>query len=319
MVYWSDFLFSAALAGTTTLVLRRVPLPAAAWITLFSVSVLAAYRLALFVHELAHLRRGRLKGFSFTWNLLCGIPFLIPSFLYGTHSWHHGRKHYGTANDGEYLPLATGPTRDILLYLCQPLLVPPLVVLRFLILVPAAWMSPALRRWVHAHVSSLVIDPTFVRPLPRRAEMHIWYLQEASCFCYLVALLSLIVVGRVPWTLLVHVYGVAVCVLFVNAIRTLGAHRYELRGEQSTFVEQFLDSWNYPFWPLLTELWAPVGLRFHALHHLFPSLPYHSLGTAHKRLVAGLPGNSPYHRTTSPGLWASLRRLWRKSRLSVAE
>src|SRR5262249_45131283 len=104
IIYWCDFLFSAALAGTTTLILRRVPLPAAAWTTLFAVSVLAAYRSALFVHELAHLRRGRLRGFSFTWNLLCGIPFLIPSFLYGTHSLHHGRKHYGTADDGEYLP-----------------------------------------------------------------------------------------------------------------------------------------------------------------------------------------------------------------------
>ncbi len=39
----------------------------------------------------------------------------------------------------------------------------------------------------------------------------------------------------------------------------------------------------------------PVGLRYHALHHLFPFLPYHNLGKAHARLIARLPAGSPYH------------------------
>ncbi len=28
----------------------------------------------------------------------------------------------------------------------------------------------------------------------------------------------------------------------------------------------------------LPALWAPVGLRYHATHHLFMSMPYHNLG-----------------------------------------
>jgi hypothetical protein len=36
----------------------------------------------------------------------------------------------------------------------------------------------------------------------------------------------------------------------------------------------------------------PLGLRYHALHHLFPSLPYHALGTAHRRLIVALPPDS---------------------------
>ena len=31
---------------------------------------------------------------------------------------------------------------------------------------------------------------------------------------------------------------------------------------------------------------APVGLRYHALHHWIPSLPYHNLGRAHRLLIA---------------------------------
>ena len=45
---------------------------------------------------------------------------------------------------------------------------------------------------------------------------------------------------------------------------------------------------------LLAELWAPVGLRYHALHHLLPSLPYHSLPEAHRRLAAQLGSGSTY-------------------------
>ena len=37
---------------------------------------------------------------------------------------------------------------------------------------------------------------------------------------------------------------------------------------------------------MIGELSAPVGCKLHALHHLFPSLPYHALSTAHQRLMA---------------------------------
>jgi fatty acid desaturase len=56
-----------------------------------------------------------------------------------------------------------------------------------------------------------------------------------------------------------------------------------------------------------------VGLRYHALHHLFPSLPYHNLGRAHQRLMAELPTDSPYRLTNSDSLRQSFLRLWRAS------
>ncbi len=53
---------------------------------------------------------------------------------------------------------------------------------------------------------------------------------------------------------------------------------------------------------LLPMLWAPVGLRYHALHHLLPGVPYHGLAEAHRRLVKTLDADSPYHKGNYPGL-----------------
>ena len=74
---------------------------------------------------------------------------------------------------------------------------------------------------------------------------------------------------------------------------------------------QLIDSIDTPgrFW---TELWAPVGLRYHALHHYFPGIPYHGLPEAYTRLVGTLPLATEYRKMSSPSLPYSLRALIRK-------
>lgn len=317
-IYWTDFLLSLGVGAVCFALARKVAVPLSlAQAVLFVVSCIAYYRAASFIHELVHLRAEGFQAFKFAWNALCGIPFLMPSFLYRSHLAHHARKHYGTLDDGEYLPLATSPTREILRYMSQPLVIPALAVARFLILAPIAWISPRFRRWVHQRASSLVMDPAYIRPLPTPKELRSWRVQEAACFALVLAVVVLLAIGRWPLSFPLHCYLTAVGVLMLNHLRTLGAHRFRHRGEELTFVEQLLDSLNYPHHPLMSEVWAPVGLRFHALHHLFPSLPYHNLASAHRRLMARLPADSPYRQTVSPGLAASLRELWRNARASA--
>jgi fatty acid desaturase len=125
--------------------------------------------------------------------------------------------------------------------------------------------------------------------------------------------------GHLPWTFLLQAYLTAVTIIMLNHVRTLGAHRFRHHGDELSLVDQVLDSVNYPHHPLTSGLWAPVGLRFHALHHLFPSLPYHSLSKAHHRLMAQLPADSPYRRTESASLRAALAELWRSARAVQAE
>lgn len=314
-IYWADFLLSIFTGMACFWLVRRVLASfSLAQAAAFVICCLSFYRAVLFTHELTHLRAGTFRGFRIAWNLLCGIPFLIPSFTYYTHVDHHRRKHFATARDGEYIPLAIKPRWDLWLYLCQPFVVPLLAVVRFLVLTPVVWLSPTLRTWVHRHASSMVIDPRYIRPLPTRQTLRIIRLQEALCFLWTAGVAAALIAGIVPVGFLITAYLISVCILMLNAVRTLGAHHYTNDGRELTFVDQLLDSVNYPNHPLLSELWAPVGLRFHALHHLFPTLPYHNLAAAHRLLMAQLPSDSPYRQTESSSLTASLVRLWRTSR-----
>jgi fatty acid desaturase len=78
--------------------------------------------------------------------------------------------------------------------------------------------------------------------------------------------------------------------------------------------EQVADSINITGQTWLTVLMFPVGLRYHALHHLFPFLPYHNLGKAHRRLMAQLPADSPYRLVNHRSYFGAVATLWRAAR-----
>lgn len=334
-IYWTDFLVSWTLAMIAFRFVLDPPAIGASWFTLpvrgvmFLISSLLLYRSGLFIHELMHLPEEKFDTFRKVWNSLCGVPFLIPSFVYLTHIDHHRRKHYGTQADGEYLPLSNRSPWHIVFYLAQSFVIPILAVIRFGILTPLTWFHGPLRNWVLRHASSMIIDPTYLRPLPTEKTMRLVRRQEVLTFLFIVIFGTLIYRGAFhngvvnPWVL-VQAYCTGVFVIIINALRTLGAHRWlndsgdavKKDESQMTFVEQMLDSVNYDA-GFLPSIWAPLGLRYHALHHIFPSMPYHAMAKAHHRLMRDLPKESPYRRTVSPSLWAELAALWNRAAAST--
>jgi fatty acid desaturase len=111
-------------------------------------------------------------------------------------------------------------------------------------------------------------------------------------------------------------YVLAVVAVELNWLRNLAAHRFVNEGLPLTLAEQFADSVTVLGPPIVTELLFPVGLRYHALHHLFPGIPYHHLAEGHRRLAtASSPSTrAAYASTFKPGIASSLAALWRLTR-----
>lgn len=308
-LYWPDMLLSAALGyGTMAGAILTDSTPLA--VVLGLVSSLALYRALMFIHELTHIHRDALPGFRFAWNLLVGIPLLTPSFMYeGVHTLHHKRTQYGTVEDPEYLPLALMKPWSLPVFVLIALLAPVGFLLRYAVLVPLGVIAPPIRKLVWERASALMINPEFRRKPPEGDLKARVFWQELGGFLWAWALLlSTQVLG---WRPLLIALAIVSLTAVLNQLRTLVAHLWENEGEPMTVTAQFLDSVNVPPPGLAAEIWAPVGLRYHALHHLMPSMPYHDLPEAHRRLRRELGQDSTYDGANHPGMAVLVARIAR--------
>lgn len=314
-IYWTDFLISYAFMVPAL----YLTLTTNGWIKVVSLVVTAIlmYRLSIFTHELAHMTGGQFKLFRKTWNLMFGIPSMMPLFLYGDHKSHHVNHSYGTEHDGEYFPLAHGPIHVIFAYFGQIVILPIAAIIRFTTLGPLSLLIPPLRTLVWQKFSGLVtINPKYSRPDPKPQEKLGIVVQELLTSLWVWTFVALLITGVIPLPWLLTLYCLFVVGSTMNFYRALGAHRYVNEGEPMSYLNQLLDSTTIESHLIVGDIIAPLGMRFHALHHLVPSLPYHAMPAAHRRLMEQLPEDSPYRDTIYPSLTAAVfevvRNAWRR-------
>jgi fatty acid desaturase len=317
-VYWADLLLSGGAAWALAVVYFTAPAWSALQMAAFVIASVLFFRVGTFIHEIIHMPSGQMEGFKRVWSVMVGVPLLMPWVIYRNHIEHHNQHKFGTPADGEYLPLASSPLGETLKYLVQAPLLPLFMLVRFGVLGPLSWLHGTLREWVLTSASAAASNPHYRKRFPKRDEPHLM-LGEVLCFAYLATIAAFLWQGSISGRDFLMGYALLALPLALNWLRNLASHRYSNRGERMTLAEQVAESINITGQTWLTVALFPVGLRYHALHHMFPGLPYHRMGQAHRRLMQGLPADSPYRCSNRASYFGAVSELWRSARSTPVE
>ncbi len=295
MQYWADFLFTWSLFISGMMAWLFAP---AIWSILgLIIGIFAAYRCGSFMHEIVHFNRRNKSEMAFKagWNILFGIPILSPSHLYDAHLEHHMPDSFATVQDPEYVPIHNRSLLGLAHFVNGHVIGPISMVALRMLLNPIIWIFPSLgNRLMQGKGTALVINWDYIptgKQKPTQFDQTAIIMATLLLYIYLAAIIS----GFVPLLTALKILVLVVLSMVINGVRTLVAHRYINYDRQSVSREaQLLDSVNLIGNRLFGGLLAPVGLRYHALHHLVQTLPYHGLEKAHEALMAQLPADDVY-------------------------
>ena len=314
--YWRDMLFGGLIAYASAAIYVSAPAFSIVQLLAFLVAIFWLYRVGSLVHEVAHLGKHEMTSFKVTWNILIGIPTLTPSiFFTGHHRDHHSQRVYGTPQDPEYVVnvCRRGSVFNLIFYFLIVALFPIAVFLRFA-LAPLTFISPRIREFSLRRLSAFTFNWKYERPI-QRIDRKPFAVLELLCCLRAIAIPAAVLLGATAPTRILLLYSLGASVVIMNQLRQLADHHFEGDGDNLSMGDHIKDSCNYVGKDPLTWLFFPFAIQYHALHHMFPSLPYHNLASAHQYLISELPIDSPYRELTQPGWWSVAKQMLRRDSL----
>jgi hypothetical protein len=226
--------------------------------------------------------------------------------MYDYHLVHHSVANYGTPADAEYATFPEPfPPRGFLVMAKSSVMQPFLVAFRFTVGTAALVVNKPLREKFERKLSALHLDRSRSAD-PWTPEMRRrWLPFELASFVSFVGAAVLVILGIIPISFVAFTIVAIAGGNFINQVRVLLAHGYHQQTESRSLEQQVADSFDHP--SVWTFFWSPIGLGYHATHHLFPRMPYHALGRAHRRLAASEEFGPFIARSSKPGLFRDVR------------
>jgi fatty acid desaturase len=317
-IFWRDMFFAATIAYVSAAVYLDAPAFSIWQIGGFLIAVFWLYRVGSLVHEVAHLGGHELTAFKVTWNILVGVVTLTPStFFTGHHRDHHTQRVYGTPQDPEYVVniCERGNVINLIFYFLVVALFPLAVFARFA-LSPLTFLSPKIREFTLRRLSAFTFNWKYERPI-ERINRKTFAALELLCCLRAWAIPTAVLLGVAHPSRMFMLYSLGASVVILNQLRQLADHHFEGNGDNLSMADHIMDSCNYIGKDPLTWLFFPFAIQYHALHHMFPSLPYHNLAFAHAHLMRELPADSPYRELTQPGWWSVAKNMLRNDKLAT--
>ncbi len=281
-LFWADFLISLSLfylSYAVSVIYWGQPLG----IVSIIVVALTLYRVGSLLHDLSHHSskfKNLIRLYEWTFGYVVGLTYLS----YTTHSSHHGIKTYGTNDDPEYSIVIQDLKKGVLISLATGVVAPLFLTVRYsIVALLMPFLPRSFQKVIFKYVSFQGFNHNFKRKWVKEEEVSQMAWREFPAGIMRTSVIVLIFLNMIPVSIL-YVYFISVSMaMALNMFRAVLAHHYGSENLSLDFSGQVQDSVNIEG-GILMELFAPAGLQYHALHHLFGNIPGHNLRAAHKKM-----------------------------------